>query len=65
MISRIFMLIIVYIAYRFRYRILNVLLGQRWIRKTAVQLTMKIPGLRKKFMSEMMFGPKTGAMNNS
>ncbi|MFV8826644.1 sodium:proton antiporter [Alkalihalobacterium sp. APHAB7] len=64
MISRLFMLIIVYFVYRFRYRILNALLGQRWIRKSAVKWTMKIPGLRQKFMSEMMFGSRSGTVNN-
>ncbi len=58
------MLIAAYFVYRFRYRLLNVLLGQSWIRKSAVRLTMKIPGLRQKFMSEMMFGPRTGTVNN-
>ncbi|WP_139313929.1 hypothetical protein [Alkalihalobacterium alkalinitrilicum] len=65
MLSRLSMIVIAYFVYRFRYRILNVLLGQQWIRKSAVRLTMKIPGLRQKFMSQIMFSPRTETTNNA
>jgi len=35
---------------KYRYKILNIVLGSFWIRKLAVKAAMSIPGLRAKFM---------------
>ncbi|MBS4217149.1 hypothetical protein KHA96_02340 [Bacillus sp. FJAT-49711] len=38
-------------AYRFRYKLLNVLLGNGLLRKVSVNTMMNIPGVRSKLMS--------------
>ncbi|MGV3464840.1 MAG: hypothetical protein ACO1OT_06045 [Heyndrickxia sp.] len=35
---------------KYRYKILNIVLGSFWIRKLAVRAAMSVPGLRTKFM---------------
>lgn len=40
---------------KYRYKILNIVLGSYFIRKIAVRAAMSIPGLRNKFM-ESAFG---------
>ncbi|MCP3741401.1 hypothetical protein [Rossellomorea sp. BNER] len=39
-----------YMFYRNRYRLLNVLLGNFYIRKAVVGASMKIPGIRSLFL---------------
>ncbi|WP_199738062.1 hypothetical protein [Falsibacillus albus] len=38
------------VAYRFRYRMLNILLGNFFLRKFAVKFIMNIPGFRSKII---------------
>ncbi|WP_165786657.1 hypothetical protein [Heyndrickxia camelliae] len=35
---------------KYRYKILNIVLGSYWIRKLAISAAMRIPGLRTKFL---------------
>lgn len=44
----------IYFVYRFRFRMFNLILGQRWVRKMLVALAMQIPFVRQKLMSGMM-----------
>lgn len=39
------------IAYKKRYRILNFLLGNEWLRKMSVNTAMNIPGVRERLIS--------------
>lgn len=39
------------VAYRYRYRLLNKLLENGWIRKMSVNAAMNIPGMRNRFMN--------------
>ncbi|MDQ0213871.1 hypothetical protein J2S13_000265 [Oikeobacillus pervagus] len=49
--SGIFALVaVVFVLYRFRYRLLNLALGTVFLRKLVVQFAMNIPGLRSKMM---------------
>ncbi|NHM30309.1 hypothetical protein [Neobacillus terrae] len=45
-----------YFGYRYRYRLMNVLLGTGWIRRMAVGSVMNIPGIRNKMMQSMFGG---------
>ncbi|MCR2820395.1 hypothetical protein [Lederbergia panacisoli] len=38
-------------AYRYRYKLLNILLGIGFLRKVSVNTMMNIPGIRAKLMS--------------
>ncbi|MBS4194685.1 hypothetical protein [Lederbergia citri] len=38
-------------AYRFRYKLLNAFLGNRYLRKVSVNTMMNIPGVRSKLLS--------------
>ncbi|GIN85481.1 hypothetical protein J6TS2_18670 [Heyndrickxia sporothermodurans] len=42
--------LVVYSIFKYRYKVLNFLLGSYWIRKMAVKMAMSIPGLQSKFM---------------
>ncbi|RHW41063.1 hypothetical protein D1B31_08940 [Neobacillus notoginsengisoli] len=44
-----------YAIYRYRYRLMNLILGTGWIRKMAVSTIMGMPGTKKKLM-ESVFG---------
>lgn len=44
-----------YFAFRYRYRLINVLLGSSWIRRIAVGSIMSMPGVKRKMM-ESVFG---------
>jgi hypothetical protein len=43
-------LLAVSILIRYRYKVLNTLLGSYWLRKWAISLAMNIPGIRSKFI---------------
>jgi hypothetical protein len=58
MITSIFMIgTIGYFTYRFRYRLLNTLIGTGWIRRLAVGSFMSIPGVKRKMMQSVFGGP--------
>lgn len=40
--------------YRFRFRVINTVLGQPWIRRIAVSLAMELPFLRQRFMRQFL-----------
>ncbi|MCM2531643.1 hypothetical protein NDK43_03545 [Neobacillus pocheonensis] len=46
-----------YFAFRFRYRIINVLLGAGWMRRLAVGSIMSMPGVKRKMMQSVFGGP--------
>lgn len=46
-----------YLAYRYRYRLLNMLIGTGWIRRIAVGSMMSLPGLKRKMMQAVFGGP--------
>jgi hypothetical protein len=48
---------VVYCIYRFRYRLLNILVGTGWLRRIAVGSVMGLPGVRKKMMQAVFGGP--------
>ncbi|UOE95727.1 MULTISPECIES: hypothetical protein [Bacillaceae] len=43
------------VIYKYRYRILNAVLGQRTLRKAAIALSMQIPFVRQKLLSNFVF----------
>lgn len=44
-----------YFAYRYRFRIINMLLASGWLRRIAVGSVMSLPGVRNKIM-QTVFG---------
>jgi hypothetical protein len=44
-----------YFFYRYKYRIINVLLGTSWMRRIAVGSIMSFPGVKQKMM-QTVFG---------
>ncbi|EKN66271.1 Na+/H+ antiporter [Neobacillus bataviensis LMG 21833] len=58
MLTSIFMIgSIGYFAYRFRFRIINVLLGSSWMRRLAVGSMMSLPGVKNKMMQSVFGRP--------
>jgi hypothetical protein len=58
MLTSIFMIgSIGYFAYKFRFRLLNAILGTGWIRRLAVGSIMGIPGIKRKMMQTVFGGP--------
>jgi hypothetical protein len=58
MLTSIFMIGTVgYLAYRYRFRLLNTLIGTGWIRRIAVGSMMSLPGVKKKMMQAVFGGP--------
>ena len=47
---------IVYFGFRFRYRLINVLLGSSWMRRIAVGSIMSLPGVKRKMMQSVLGG---------
>lgn len=45
------------LAYRYRYRLLNSLIGTGWIRRMAVGSMMSLPGVKRKMMRAVFGGP--------
>ncbi|AIM15605.1 hypothetical protein LRS37_04405 [Neobacillus sedimentimangrovi] len=48
---------IVYLVFRYRYRLLNLLLASVWMRRLAVSSVMKFPVIRRKMMQSVFGGP--------
>ncbi|WP_374717951.1 hypothetical protein [Neobacillus sp.] len=48
---------IVYLVFRYRYRLLNLLLASVWMRRLAVSSVMKLPVIRRKMMQSVFGGP--------
>lgn len=46
-----------YIAFRYRYRLLNIIIGTGWMRRIAVGSVMGLPGVRQKMMKAVFGGP--------
>jgi hypothetical protein len=46
-----------YFTYRYRYRLINVLLGSSWLRRLAVGSIMSFPGVKNKMMQSVFGGP--------
>lgn len=46
-----------YAAYRYRFRLLNVLIGTGWIRRFAVSAFMSMPFVKKRLMQSAFGGP--------
>jgi hypothetical protein len=46
-----------YFVYRFRYRLVNVLMGSGWLRRLAVSSIMSLPGVRGKMMQSVFGRP--------
>ncbi|MDP4163028.1 MAG: hypothetical protein Q8906_13480 [Bacillota bacterium] len=46
-----------YFGYRYRYRLLNVIIGTGWMRRLAVGSVMNMPGVKDKMMQSMFGGP--------
>lgn len=46
-----------YFAYRYRFRILNLLLASGWLRKIAVGSIMGLPGIKNKMMQSVFGRP--------
>ncbi|WP_174734126.1 hypothetical protein [Mesobacillus harenae] len=47
-----------YYAYQNRYRLMNGVLGNTWVRQRFVGSLMGIPGLRNKMMQSVFSGPQ-------
>ncbi len=43
-----------YVVYKYRYRLVNVFLGKRWLRKLAVSIAMQIPFIRDKVLGSVL-----------
>lgn len=46
-----------YFGYRYRYRLLNIVIGTGWLRRIAVGSFMSMPGVKNKMMQSMFGGP--------
>ena len=46
-----------FFIFRFRYRILNILLASRWMRRLAVGSIMGLPGVKRKMMQSVFGRP--------
>jgi hypothetical protein len=46
-----------YFAFRYRYRIINMLLASGWMRRIAVGSIMSLPGVKRKMMQSVFGGP--------
>lgn len=46
-----------YLAFRYKYRLLNVLIGTGWVRRLAVGFAQKLPFSRNKLMQFVFGGP--------
>lgn len=46
-----------YTAYRYRFRLLNFLIGTGWIRRMAVSSFMSMPFVKKRMMQSVFGGP--------
>lgn len=58
MLTSIFMIgSIGYFTFRYRYRIINVLLGSSWMRRLAVGSIMSFPGVKQKMMKSVFGRP--------
>lgn len=44
----------VFFIYQYRYRLINLVLGTRWIRRLAVSGALQIPFIRDRFYSRFM-----------
>ncbi|MCT8139732.1 sodium:proton antiporter [Anaerobacillus sp. CMMVII] len=47
-------MISVFFIYQYRYRIINLVLGTRWIRRLAVSGALQIPFIRDRFYARFM-----------
>ncbi|MBU8905727.1 sodium:proton antiporter [Desertibacillus haloalkaliphilus] len=47
----------IYVLYRYRYRLINMVLGQRFLRRALVALTLQIPYVRNRLMNRMVSLP--------
>jgi hypothetical protein len=43
-----------YFAYKYRYRVINAILGKRMLRKIAVMVAMQIPFIRDKVLGSVL-----------
>jgi len=58
MITSIFMIgSIGYFVFRYRYKLINTLLGSSWIRRLAVGSIMSFPGVKQKMMNSVFGRP--------
>ena len=58
MLTSIFMIgSIGYFGFRYRYRLINVLLGTGWMRRLAVGSIMSFPGVKQKMMQSVFGRP--------
>ncbi|CAG9609370.1 hypothetical protein [Pseudoneobacillus rhizosphaerae] len=46
-----------YTLYRYRYRLMNLVLGTGYLRRVLVRSMMSLPGIRKRMMSVVFNGP--------
>ena len=49
-----------YVAFRYRYRLINIVLKSGWLRRFAVSSVMSIPGVKNKMMQTVFGRPSTG-----
>ena len=49
-----------YFGFRYRYRIINLLLGSSWMRRIAVGSIMSFPGVKRRMMQSVFGGPSEG-----
>ncbi|MCM3237006.1 hypothetical protein M3589_04615 [Heyndrickxia oleronia] len=42
--------VFIYSVFKYRYKLLNVVMGSYWLRKIAIRAVMSIPGVKSKFM---------------
>jgi hypothetical protein len=49
-----------YTLYRYRYRLMNVILGTGYLRRLLVSSMMGFPGIRRRMMSVVFSGPSNG-----
>jgi hypothetical protein len=49
-----------YFGFRYRYRLINVLLASSWMRRLAVGSIMSFPGVKQKMMQSVFGRPSEG-----
>ncbi|KGA96842.1 sodium:proton antiporter [Alkalihalobacillus alcalophilus ATCC 27647 = CGMCC 1.3604] len=50
-------MIALYFGYKYRYRLINMLLKRRWLRRIAVGFAMQIPLIREQMMGSIFSTP--------
>ncbi|ADC50845.1 MULTISPECIES: hypothetical protein [Alkalihalophilus] len=54
LISIVSLILSFYFAYKYRYRVINAVLGRRWLRKVIIGFAMQIPMIRDRMLGSVL-----------